>query len=110
MEVADSTLYSYTCKSKRQLWGKVNSNQEGEIGYCEGVFCKVENNKCIELSEEEKKIKNLLLKKHFGNTEEKIAITHGLISTGEITKEEGAEMMIEMLSITDSNYGAFISE
>ena len=110
LKVENSTLYSYTCRSKRELWGKVNGFADGEIGYCRGEFCKIENDKCIELNEEEVKIKDVLLKKHFGSNDEKLAITQGLISSGEITKEEAAEMLIEMLETTHSNYYAFITE
>lgn len=110
LNVADSTLYIYTCQSKRDLWGKVNSRQEGELGFCEGEFCKIVAGKCVVLNEEEKKIKDLLLKKHFGKAEEKIAITQGLIATGEISKEEGAEMMVEMLKTTHSSYYEFMTE
>lgn len=111
LNVEDSTLYSYTCKSKRQLWGKINSMAEGEIGFCKSEFCKVVNNKCEVLNEREIKIKELLLKKHFGkNNQETLAMTQGLIISGEITIEEGAEILTEMLETTKGNYIRFITE
>ena len=59
LDVEDSTLYVYTCSSKRDLWGKINSNTEGEIGFCESEFCKVINDKCEVLNDKEKAIKIL---------------------------------------------------
>lgn len=37
LTVSDTTLYSYTCNSKRELWGKAFG--EGEIGYCVYELC-----------------------------------------------------------------------
>jgi len=111
LDVEDSTLYVYTCSSKRDLWGKINSNAEGEIGFCESEFCKVVNDKCEVLNDKEKIIKKLLLLKHFGkDNSEKLAMTQGLVVSGEITIEEGAEIMMEMIETTKSNYYNFIRE
>lgn len=102
LNVADSTLYTYTCNSRRELWGKPFGNKfcsEGELGYCEYEMCKEINGQCIEFTEEEKKIKDEVLSKYYGNNvSEKILFINEMLEDGEITEEE---FLQEIKRITD---------
>lgn len=107
LTVSDTTLYSYTCYSKRELWGKAFG--EGEIGYCVYELCKEVNNECIPFTPEEMEIKSNLLKKYFGSADEKIVFVKNMVDNQEIKEEEGWEILNEILEI-DKNYWEFKSE
>lgn len=108
LKVSDNTLYNYTSQSKRELWGKPFSSG-GEIGYCIYELCKKINNKCISFTEEEKAIKQKLLKKYFGSADEKVFFIKDMIENEEIAKEECWETLEEMINL-DKNYMAFKRE
>lgn len=108
LKVSDNTLYNYTCISKRELWGKA-FGAGGEIGYCVSEICKVINEICIELTEEENKIKKALLKKYFGSADEKVLYVKDLVDNEEITKEESWELLEDIMNL-DSNYWFFKCE
>lgn len=105
LKVSDNTLYNYTCISKRELWGKT-FGAGGEIGHCVSELCKVIDNVCIEFTEEENKIKKSLIKKHFGNLDEKVLFIKDLLENEEITKEESWELLEDIAKL-DSNYWLF---
>ena len=107
LTISDTTLYSYTCNSKRELWGKAFGY--GEIGYCVYELCKEVNNECIPFTTEEIKIKNDLLKKYFGSADEKIVFVKNMLENEEITEEESWQTLNEMMNI-DKNYMEFKSE
>lgn len=106
--LADSTRYTYVCQSKREYWGKAFGTY-GEIGHCIYELCKQIDGECIELTEEEKKIKNKLLTKYFGNTDEKLVFIKDMLDSGEITKEEVGEVLEEMTGL-EKNYLLFKKE
>lgn len=105
--ISDTTLYSYTCNSKRELWGKAYGS--GEIGHCIYELCKEINNECIPFTEEEKNIKSKLLKKYFGNADEKLFFITDMVKKGEIEQEEVGKTLEDMMNL-DNNYMAFKTE
>lgn len=108
LTVSDTTLYTYTCTSKRELWGKCFVSA-GELGKCEYELCKQINNECIPFTAEETEIKNKLLKKYFGNAEEKSLFIADMIENGEITKEEAWKVYEEMTKV-NKNWLEFKAE
>ena len=108
LKVSNSTLYNYTCTSKRELWGKTFGSA-GEIGYCISEICKEVNGEYIEFTEEEKKIKNKLLKVYFGNADEKLLYIKDMQDNEEITKEESWELLEDILDL-DNKYIQFKNE
>ena len=105
LKVNANTLYSYTCTSKRELWGKAYG-EHGEIGHCIYELCKEIDKKCIEFTEEEKAIKNKLLKIYFGNADEKVLYIRDMQENNEITKEESWDLLSNMMHL-DKNYIEF---
>lgn len=108
LTVSDTTLYTYTCTSKRELWGKCFVSK-GELGRCKYELCKQINNECIPFTAEETEIKNKLLKKYFGDTEEKTLFIADMIDNGEITEEEAWKVFAEIVKI-DRNWLEFKAE
>lgn len=84
----ETTIYSYTTNSKKEYWG-IAFKDNGEIGRCVYEMCKEINGKCIEFTEEEKKIKNKIQQKYFGNeVSEKLIFIKDMLENKEITEEE----------------------
>ena len=108
LKVSDTTLYNYTCISKRELWGKAYG-ESGEIGYCVSELCKQKGNEYIEFTEEENKIKNKLLKIYFGSADEKVLYIKEMQENDEITKEESWELLEDIMNL-DNNYMDFKNE
>ena len=106
LSLADSTVYTYTCESKRELWGKAYDSKGGEIGFCVYELCKQIDNQCIEFTEEEQKIKSKLLNKYFGKADEKVLYIQDMIENGEITEEESWQELRDIMNL-DNNYMAF---
>lgn len=104
----DSTRYTYVCQSKRENWGKAFLT-EGELGHCVYELSKEIDGECIEFTEEEKEIKNKLLKKYFGNAEEKCVFIQDMLNNGEITTEEVGEVLQDIMNL-DKNYMLFKNE
>ncbi len=106
LNIKETTLYTYTSESKRELWGKAYSSTGGEKGFCIYELCKQVNNECIEFTEEEQEIKQKLLNKYFGKADEKIYCIKDMIATGEITEEEGWQELKEIINL-DNSYLSF---
>lgn len=108
LNIKETTIYTYTCNGKRELWGKAFS-YEGERGYCIYELCKEINNKCIPFTAEEEAIKNKLLKKYYGNTEEKLIYIQDMVNNGEITEAEGWQELKEIADL-ENKYVLFKNE
>ena len=105
-ELEDSTKYTYVSKSKREFWGKAFTT-EGKLGRCEYVMCKEIDGKCIEFTEEEKKIKQELLNKYYGNdVSEKLVFIRDMLDSKEITEEECWQELEKMTNMKNryNNY------
>jgi len=109
LNIKETTLYTYTCESKRELWGKAYSSTGGEKGSCIYELCKQVDNECIEFTEEEQAIKQKLLSKYFGKADEKIYCIKDMIATGEITEEDGWQELKEIINL-DNSYLSFKTE
>lgn len=84
----ESTSYNYVSQSKREFWGKAFTT-EGELGTCKYEMCKEINGECVEFTEEEKKIKQELLNKYYGNdVSEKFVFIKDMLENKEITEQE----------------------
>ena len=62
------------------------------------------------LSEEEKKIKEDLQIKYFGDTTEKQILVKAMIEAGEISKEEAWSVLEEMTNMKNGNFLLFLGE
>ena len=71
VDVADATIYSYVCLTKRELYG-VPKKYEGSIGESYFVYCKLVNEEYAPFNEEEEKIKKELAKKYLCSNSDKI--------------------------------------
>lgn len=109
LEIKPSTAYKYTTRGRNDLYGKPFGG-EGEIGSCEYVWCKKTDNGYELLSEEEEKIKKNLIKKYFGNADEKQILVAGMVESGEITKEEAWEVLSELTNMKGNNFILFLGE
>jgi len=111
LTIADTTAYNYTLKSRNDLFGKP-FQEAGVLGSCQYVWCKQDNEtgKLYFLTEEEEKIKGLLIKKYFGDATEKQIIVQGMIEAGEITKEEAWDILTKMTNMKGNNFLNFLKE
>ena len=113
MEITPSTVYVYTLRARNELFGKP-FGFEGSVGSCRYVWCKVSgdgvNTKYTPFTEEENKVKKQLFKKYFGDTTEKQLFINEMVSMGELTKEEGYDMLMEISNMGSEGYMAFKAE
>ena len=113
MDISPATAYTYTLKARNELFGKP-FGFEGSIGSCRYLWCKVSgegvNTKYTPFTEEENKIKKQLFKKYFGDTTEKQLFINEMVSMGELTKEEGYDMLMEISNMGSEGYMAFKAE
>lgn len=109
LDIAANTAYCYTADYAKEAYGVTNSNMCGTKGCRNYEFGKWVDG-CeypVAFTEEENEIKKGLLKKYFGDTEEKQVFVKNLIKTGEL-KEEEAWRYYERISNLDHNYKAFL--
>lgn len=114
MGVELSTAYRYTLGARDELYGKPFSNG-GINGACRYLWCKrevMENGIEIltEFSEEEKKIKDKLLKKYFATNEEKDVWIAEMVDRGELGEAEAYRMTREIRGLNKSGFMAFKKE
>ena len=110
LPVKPSTAYVYTTKGRNELYGKPFCG-EGEIGSCVYVWCKKRDDGKYELlSEEEENIKKNLIKKYFGNADEKQILVAGMVESGEIRKEDAWEVLSELTNMKGNNFMLFLGE
>lgn len=97
-----STIIHYTGDEKRKDYG-VAYGRDGRKGYCVMEWGKyVEENgerHLVPLTEEEKQIKNKLVKKWFGNTTDKQIFVAEMVSDGQIDREEAWDMLEELTNV-----------
>ena len=105
-----STVYNYTREGRNELYGKPFVGG-GKIGSCIYLWCKKEDDGSYSmLSEEEKKIKEDLQIKYFGDTTEKQILVKAMIEAGEISKEEAWSVLEEMTNMKNGNFLLFLGE
>ena len=114
LTVTEKTTYIYTLKSRDELYGKP-FNAGGTLGNCKYLWCKVvetEDHEVVltEFTPEEKLIKDKLMKKYFSTEVEKEVMVAEMVSNGEITKEEGYDLLCEMKHLNRSGFVAFKKE
>lgn len=111
LQLEVNTTYRYGLEYAKEAYGVTNSGVCGTKGYRNYEFGKwVEGEEYpIAFTEEENIIKQRLLKKYFGDTEEKQLLVKNLISAGELTRE-AAWGYYERISNMDHNYQAFLGE
>lgn len=109
LTVSDSTGYHYTCQSRTELWGKPYG-KHGEIGYCTSELAKKCGDQIVPLNAEEQQLKKELIKKFFGNIEEKQLYVKNLVDEGKLTKEEAWSVLEEITGMDDHNYMSFLRE
>jgi len=107
----DTTVYDYTRRARNELYGKPFDLIGGELGKCEYVWCKRNADGSYDfLNEEEKNIRDKLIKKYFGDTTQKQLFVKQMIQDGEITKEEAFEYLEKITNMTDNKYLDFLRE
>lgn len=109
LPVGKNTAYDYTRKGRNELYG-VPFEAGGKLGKCVYTWCKKEGENLIPLTEEEQKIKELLIKKYFGNTTEKQILIAGMVEMGEIKKEEAWDILSELTNMKGNNFLLFLGE
>lgn len=113
LTVKESTTYRYTLVGRTELFGKPGSGVAGEKGVCDYCFAKEVGDEILPLTDEEMKIKNQLLEKHFGKKEdnaEKVVIALGMLSDGQIKREEFLDVLEEISNYKESSYLEFMAE
>lgn len=106
LTVKESTTKRHSAQARNEKWG----NPKEEESQCHYMLCKKDTRgKPIFLSDEEKLIKEELLKKWFGTADEKTAIVQSMVNDGEITSEEAWETYSRMMKLPKS-YAGFMKE
>ena len=106
----DSTVYNYTRRARNELYGKPFC-APGELGRCEYIWCKKNNDGSYDfLTTEEEIIRDKLIKKYFGDTSQKQLLVKQMIKDGEITKEEAFEYLEKITNMTDDKFLIFLAE
>lgn len=109
LPVSERTTYNYTRRGRNELYG-VPFESGGTLGSCVYTWCKKEGDDLLPLTKEEEEIKQFLIKKYFGNADEKQIIVAGMVEAGEISKEEAWDILIEMTGMKGGNFMMFLGE
>ena len=115
LNLTSKTVYQYTIESRNELYGHPNK-ERGSIGSCISLLCKKEGEgdkaKYYKFTPQEERIKDELIKKYYGNTTEKQALVKSMIDTGEITKEEGWDVLESLTNnvFTNEAFMSFLQE
>ena len=108
--VVQRTAYNYTLKTRNDLFGKP-FQEGGKLGSCKYLWCKQdEDGKLRFLTKEEEQIKSKMIKKYFGDAEQKQIIVQGMIEAGEITKEEAWDILTQMTNMKGNNFLLFLKQ
>lgn len=103
--------YHYAIEVRNANYG-VPFKGNGSKGCCYYLWCKMEEKNgeqyYIQFNEEEEKIKQRLLKQHFGTNEEKDLLIAEMVSQGEITKEEAYDIMVEYRNLNGQGFMGFL--
>lgn len=109
VDVKCDTVVSYTGRAKRDNYG-VAYIRNGKKGKCEVELCiKGENDVLMPLNDEQKKIKNNLCKKYFGNADDKMIAVQAMVNAGEIKKEDAWGVFEEWTGL-DRNFMDFLKD
>lgn len=112
LSIKESTAQKYAVAARNELYGKPYQGG-GRLGNCVMIWCKKEGDgataKYEFLTEEETKIKDMLLKKYYGNATEKQLIVQDMVDRGEITKEEAWDIL-EALTGGRANFYDFLCD
>ena len=105
--------YHYAIEVRNANYG-VPFKGNGSKGCCYYLWCKMEERDgkqfYIQFTEEEDKIKQDLLKKHFGTNEEKDLLIAEMVSNGEISKEDAYDIMMEYRNLNGKGFMGFLKE
>lgn len=105
--------YRYAIEVRNANYG-VPFKGKGSKGCCYYLWCKMEERDgkqfYIQFTEEEDKIKQDLLKKHFGTNEEKDLLIAEMVSNGEISKEDAYDIMMEYRNLNGKGFMSFLKE
>lgn len=109
LPIAANTTYNYTIQVRNEKYGVPF------IGDCFYIWCKksvAANGTLIytEFSEEEKKIKDRLMRKYFSTDVEKEVLVAEMVEGGEISKEQAYDMLCEIKNLNGAGFAAFKSE
>jgi hypothetical protein len=103
--------YHYAIEVRNANYG-IPFKGNGKRGNCYYLWCKVEQKGdelyFIQFNEEEEKIKQELLKKHFGTKVEKDLLIAEMVSCGEISKEDAFDIMMEYRNLNAQGFMGFL--
>lgn len=109
LSIVKTTTYNYTINVRNEKYGKPF------MGQCYYLWCKKEvaaNGAVVftEFTEEEKRIKDKLIRKYFATDEEKDILIREMVEAGEITKEEAYDLSCEYRGLNQAGFMAFKAE
>lgn len=103
--------YRYAIEVRNAHYG-VPFKGNGSKGHCYYLWCKMEEHNgeqfYIQFNEEEEKIKQDLLKKHFGTNVEKDLLIAEMVAMGEISKEDAYDVMMEYRNLNAQGFMGFL--
>lgn len=103
--------YHYAIEVRNANYG-VPFKGNGKKGCCYYLWCKMEEKNgeiyFVQFNEEEEKIKQDLLKKHFGTNEEKDLLIAEMVLNGEISKEDAYDIMMEYRNLNGKGFMGFL--
>lgn len=111
LTVLESTGYQYALQARNEYFGKPYL-EIGKLGKCMYVWCKKEVTEdgtvvLTLFNEEEQAIKRDLMTKYFKTDEEKDIMLAEMVKSGEITKEEAYDKMVEMRGLNEEGFIGF---
>ena len=107
--------YHYAIEVRNERYG-VPFKNNGSIGNCYYVWCKLETNedsselKYTPFNEEEQKIKEKLLTKYFGTDIEKEIMIAEMVACGEISKADAYDMLMDYKNLNHTGFMKFLKE
>ena len=114
LTIAERTTYDYTLKARNELYGKPWVGI-GKNGKCIYLWCKkemLEDGTCLltQFTEEEEKIKKDLMKQYFSTDIDKEVMIAEMVKSGELTKAEGYNALMEIKNINDRSFLSFLRD
>lgn len=86
--LSENTVRQYAGKGREKYFGSPYLGTEGELGHCTFQWGKLVNNRLVELTPEEIKIKDDAYKMIFGDAQEREVIIMEGLASGKITPEQ----------------------
>ena len=103
--------YRYAIEVRNAHYG-VPFKGNGSKGCCYYLWCKMEEKDgkqfYVQFNEEEEKIKQALLKKHFGTNEEKDLLIAEMVHNKEISKEDAYDIIMEYRNLNAQGFMGFL--